>query len=238
MGIILIFSIGLTLHDNKEQKDEKLRLTNELHDLKDSLSVIRRISIDLNKQIEPLINIARERYPDLPIEEAIKKLETEIDSLELKTRTLEEINKNNQLEKEKLETLKRTIPEVDFSLRIIDNRLYVVTKFKNEVPIKMRPFLSVIWDKEMRNLKGDGWKFHTNFHDIYPNNNSNEALFEYDKIDNKKLPLGKEILGFRMIIRYYSIYFPEIKDEKLGEKIVELNLALDPMDNTFKDVIK
>ena len=238
MGVILIFSVGLTIHDDKEQKNEKLKLNNDLSDLKDSLSVIKKIGIDLNAQIEPLINIAKEKYPDLPIEEAIKKLEIEIDSLELKTFTLEEINRNNKIEKEKLEELKTTIPDVDFSLVIKDNSLYVVAIFKNMVPIKMRPYLSVIWDEKMNDLKGYGWKFHTNFQEIYPDKYNSEVLFEYDKISDKNLPLGKKILGFRMVIRYYSIFYPEINDERLGEKEIELNLALDPTDNMFKELMK
>ena len=185
MGVILIFSIGLTFHDDKEQKNEKLKLNNELSDLKDSLSIIRKIGININAQIEPLIKIAREKYPDLPIEEAIKKLEVEIDSLELKTFTLEEINRNNKFEKEKVEKLKRTIPDVDFSLVIKDNSLYVVTIFKNKVPIKMRPYLSVIWDEKMTDLQGAGWRVYTNFQEIYPDKNNSEVLFEYDKINNE-----------------------------------------------------
>ena len=237
MGVILIVSVGLTIHDDKEQKNERLELNKELSDLKDSLSIIKKIGVDLNTQIEPLIKIAREKYPDLPIEEALKKLELDIDSLELKTSTLEEINRKNKIEKEKLEELKRTPPNVEFSLEIENNKLYVIIDFKNEVPIKMRPYLSVIWDNEMNEMKGTGWRVYTDYSDIYPSAGLSKVRFEYDDISNKGLPLGEKILGFRMIIRYFSIYYPEIKDEKLGEKTVELNLALDPRDNKFKDII-
>jgi hypothetical protein len=237
MLAILTLSVFTTFLDDQERRTETETLRTELGNMKDSLSFIKKIGLELNEQIAPIIEIARKRYPDLPIEEAIEKLEMEIDSLEYKTIVLEKKENIRRAEEEKIEKLKRTPPDVDFSLESHNNKLYVVMTFKNSVPIKMRPFLSVIWDSEMNNLRGRGsWRSHVNYYDFYPNEDG-VARFEYDDLNNKGLPLGEKVLGFRMIIRYYSIFYPEIKDEKLGEKLVELNLGLDPSDNKFKDII-
>lgn len=63
MFVILAFSIISTIHDENEQTKEKEKLTADLGSMKDSLSSIRKIGIDLNNQIEPILNLARKKYP-------------------------------------------------------------------------------------------------------------------------------------------------------------------------------
>lgn len=133
-----------------------------------------------------------------------------------------------------IDELKRTIPDLDFSLENDNGRLMVVMNFNNKVPIRMRPYLAAIWDNEQNDLKGI-WNLPVEYREYRPDENM-KAYYEYDSLRNKKLPLGEKVLGFKMIIRYQSIYYPEIKNKYLAEKIVEVSSALDPRDNKFKHI--
>ncbi|WP_303316511.1 hypothetical protein Q4Q34_06805 [Flavivirga abyssicola] len=246
IGGILIMILGTGLGTYFIQKGRtKLAFENSKKIIKhlNSLDSASRAEIinnsNLNKdEIIYLVNHQTKSSAIEIIEEVSNKFGIINNDLVEKEKKINELEKKETERKNKqkaFEKLKNTPPLVDFYLENRDNKLFIKMTFKNNVPIMIRPYLSVIWDSKEKNHKTAGWKAYTGFSEIHPDENG-IAYFEYDSLNNKNLPIGKEVLGFRVIIRYYSIYYPEIKDEKLGERTLELNLGLDPNDNKFKNI--
>lgn len=231
MLVILAVSIISTVHDESEQTKEKEKLTTDLGSMRDSLLSIRKIGIDLNNQIEPILNLARKKYPGIPIEEAILKIQHDLDSLERKTSFLENKEESrNQSEKE-LAILKKTKPSVHFGLGIIDKNLRLYIDFENKVPIEFRPYLSDIFDKQGKSYKKAGNRVYE-FQKVYPDKNGEKKLyFDFFDLSNYDLPQNTTFL-FKAFVHYRSIYFG-IENPNLKEENIEINYVYNPIDKTM-----
>lgn len=229
--------IGLSVFTTIRQAHEKRNLLDNIASLTDRISSVNTIAISLNNQIKPFLNLAMEKYPNLPINEALKKLEFGLVDLQMKTKELElneQISKSKEVE---LQRLKSTPPDVDFYVSLINNDLKIFIKFNNQVPIKFYPFLIYYGPWECGTTKF--YKIFTKAYIeaivLYPPKDKNEVLeFIYDTIEKgEELPRDK-LLCLRMKITYSSIFVDEIQTLKLRKKEVLLDYTIEPFTYEFK----
>lgn len=233
MCIALIFSIITIVQDEADHVKEKEDLTSQLNSMKDSLSTIRKIGSDLHNQIEPILNLARKKYPDLPIEDAIIKIQHELDSLEVKASYLEDKEEKRMQNERELAILKKNKPDVNFKLGIINKKVRLWVEFKNRVPIEFRPYLSLINDEEGKNYKKDGSVLIMDYQKVYPNDiDKNQSYFDFFDLSSYELPKNTTYL-FKVFVRYRSV-FAEVSSTELKEVTVELNYIFNPVDGTMK----
>ncbi len=159
MIFILIGSVYITCYDESEQDKEKEKLNTKLSDMKDklrdmedSLSVIKKIGVDLKKQIEPILNLAKEKYPQLPIDEALRKLKFDIVELQIQTKPFE-------LDFNKSDWVKSTRKEDNFMSSTGRSQSYFI-KIPKSKHGKNRPTVTTLMKKDNRfihhmNLNGD-----------------------------------------------------------------------------------
>lgn len=237
--VSLLGSLAITTIEEKKQTIEKKQLTDNLSALRDSLATIKEIGLKLNNQIEPFLELAREKYPNLPIEQALRKLEEETKELQLKTDILEEKEITRNDKEIELVKLKRTPPDVNFELDLIDNDLLILIKFNNEVPIKISPRLHLWGPWECEDQTKKYRVFNTAMHDfmpsvIYPPKDKNKKYkFVYDKLEkSEELPKDKT-LCMRMYIKYSSIYSGEINIPELKEKEISIDYLIEPYSMKF-----
>ncbi len=107
MGLILILNIVNVVESENTHVEETIFLQERLNSLKDSLSSVKQVSNDLNNKLGPIIEMAKYRYPTLSVEEAVKKMESDFESLEKKTEVLEDNEQIRQLSEESYYKLKR-----------------------------------------------------------------------------------------------------------------------------------
>ena len=230
--LILLFSISITYIDERNSNIEKKELKNDLKSMSDSLSDIKQIGMKLNTQIQPLINLAKQKYPNLPLEEALIKLESEIDSLQKKTSSLESNDEKRKLNEQKLSILKKTKPKLDFALSLKNNKLSLVIKFLNEVPIQFRPYLSDIRNEQGTSFKKPGNRVYDN-QQAFPNTvKENSTTFEFFDLTGYNLPQTSTYL-FKVFVHYKSIY-SDVNNPELKEETREVNYVLDPVSMEMK----
>jgi hypothetical protein len=229
IGLTFIFLIGSiiwTWFDYNENRKVEQRYFKQFIALNDSLSDIKNISVLLTNQIAPFLKLAEENYPTLPSEEALEKLQSDINNLETKTNELTK-KENGRLEAEKsLTILKNTPPAIDANLYIDKNlkELVLAIEFKNKVPIN---FHYVI--KELNNTVIGGVMIGQI--ELHPKEGIQFHIKSHGKISSFKIPqdVPTEII-FEFI--YSSIYQAELSDKNLSGKIIkryQINPAKDEL---------
>ncbi len=217
--LVLLISIKIIYDDETERSYEKIERQKQLNSMVDSLSEIKSISFALKQQLEPIIQLAKTRYPNLEPGEAWKMIKKDIDSLQNRTFELEVVNKNNLLEKTNFEKLKRTEPKFTCNLRLeIDKgEVYLTLQFDfhNEVPITYRPSIE---NHENLDIAP---KLFSKVPECYPSKeNGNWFKYKYSRLQDLRYLSGtKNIIS--MTLSYQSVYKEQVPDLKLGGKIIK-----------------
>lgn len=215
-ALAAIASVVVTYLDDIEQRKEREMqheeinsLSQEISSLQDSLSSVKQIGIKLDRQIEPFIKLATEKYPNLPIEEALKKVESKIEELQQK----EADRRNREI---RLNQLKNTPPDFDIGLQFVENELKLLIIKGNNIPIKFTfqvygvnssLKLSHIWLSDL---------------DFIPSDDYGGKRYKVESID--KLPATIHISGDKneeivVAVDYESVYFADVpKPELRGVK--------------------
>jgi hypothetical protein len=217
--LALILSIINTYNDEIERNSEKIAHQKQLNNMIDSLSEIKAISFEMTQQLEPIIQLAKSRYPNLETGDALKMVKKEIDSLENRTLELEGINKTNLIEKANFEKLKRTKPKFNCNLKLeLDNdEIYLTLHFEflNEVPIYYRPSIE-------NNEKLDiAPRLFSKLPECYPSKENGKWFkYKYGKIkDLRYLNGNKNIIT--MTVAYKSVYSEQVPEMDLGGKVTK-----------------
>lgn len=183
---------------------------NEVRGMLEKYSFIKGIGILENQQYKEIVRRLDEK------DEQILELKKLVDATKAK--------------EDSIWQLKNTAPKVDFDLVFKDSNLVIVIKFLNNVPIKMKPYLQAVWDSTMTDYKD---KVSNIIHlipiEIYPQKTQDYThYFIYDTLRGKgKLP-NDRIIGFRMIVKYSSIFTSEINKPELQEKEIFIDRAIFP----------
>lgn len=217
--LALILSIINTYNDEVERNSEKIAHQKQLNNVIDSLSEIKSISFEMTQQLEPIIQLAKSRYPNLETGDALKMIKKEIDSLENRTLELEEINNSNLLEKSNFEKLKRTKPKFNCNLKLeIDNdEIYLTIHFEflNEVPIYYRPSIQ---NNENLDIVP---RLFSKLPECYPSKeNGNSFKYKYGKIQDLRYLSGDENI-ITMTVAYRSVYTEQVPGLNLGGTITK-----------------
>jgi len=78
MSLILVISVLLTVKDHNSSKNENEKLKSSIDKLQDSLSSTNSSIHELKAQFGPISDLARERFPSLSEDEAVKNLQEEL----------------------------------------------------------------------------------------------------------------------------------------------------------------
>ena len=229
MGLLLFLNIVNVIQSENSHTQETIFLQERLNNLKDSLSSVKQVSNDLNNKLGPILEMAKFRYPTLSVEEAIEKMEADLDNLEKKTEVLEENELIRRLSDESLHKLKRTKPQIDTDLEILENGdINFLIKFINNVPIRFYPDL--ILDE---NGYGLIVKFYNKWPEVYPER-GRTYKFKYDNLKNLKYVQDRTAIII-MKIEYESVYSNEVKDQTL-KGVIEKKYILDIPKKSYKEL--
>jgi hypothetical protein len=155
------------------------------------------------------------------------KNKNQFDEKDKEIRDLKQQVTSIRQEKDRVTILKNTAPQVDFSLEFKDSSLFVVTRFWNDVPIKMTPYIFNIWDESQHSYSDLLNNVYISPKDIFPKDDKNIVnYFNYGKLRDK-LPVDRRIF-LRVVIRYSSLYSDEIDKPELQEKEVKLDYVILP----------
>lgn len=217
--IALLMSVFSIYIEEAEKKVEKIAYQKQIKSMVDSLSEIKSISFKMSQQLEPIIQLAKSRYPNLSTDDAMRMIKKELDSLQIRTFELEEINRSNLLETEKFEKLKRTKPNFNCNLRLeLDNdEIYLTIQFEflNDVPIYYRPSI------ENKDILDIAPRLFSKLPECYPSKENGKWFkYKYGKIKYLRYLDGKENI-ITMTVQYRSVYSEQVPEMNLGGKIVK-----------------
>ena len=227
MVIIIAINIYLVIQNEKNVTKEKVSLQNELNNLKDTLSSVKHISEELIIKMDPIIEMAQYRYPNLSEKEALYKLRLDFQKLENLTETLKEKEQIRNTKDHALEKQKQTKPDVDANLEINENGdVFFKFKFENDVPTRYNPDLYL-----EENGFGLLTRIYTKWPEIHPVIGRIYA-HKYDNVKNLNYVQEKEAI-IVMRIQYESIYIAETGNSDLKGIILKRYLLNIPK-KTFK----
>ncbi len=217
--VALILSIINIYNDETERISEKNAHQMQLNNMVDSLSEIKSISYEMAKQMEPIIQLAKSRYPNLKTGDALQMIKKEIDSLENRTFELEGINKSNLIEKAIFEKLKRTKPKFNCNLKLeLDNgEIYLTIHFEflNDVPIYYRPSIE---NKDKLDITP---RLFSKLPECYPSKENGKWFkYKYGKIQDLRYLSGNKNI-ITMAVAYESIYAEQVPESDLGGKVIK-----------------
>jgi hypothetical protein len=183
------------------------------------LIAIKFIAKDLKDKMDPIVALAKSKYPQMNTVDAIKKLKSDLDSLHFRTNKLEVRNSNIARNRVAFEKLKRSQPEFDCDLILeLDNgEIYLTIQFKfhNKVPIVYRPSIENFEKKDIKP------SLYTKLPECNPNNETGMIFkFKYSKLDELRYVKGYYNI-ITMKVPYQSKYYEQVNDKSLEGEVVK-----------------
>lgn len=212
---MLIGGIGITIHDNHASFQEKKVLTIKLENLQDSLIVIKDIGLKLNHKLDPFLEFVKNKYPGIPIENALDSLKKEVTTLEQKTKELIESDSLRRVADLELVKLKSTPPNIDAILAVANqDELTISIQPLNNIPIKFKYSISTEAGMELKVF------IITDPPVIIPKEGISDYYLAYGKLANLKY-INEKPMNIRLKIDYESLYFEETGNMNLKKTIVK-----------------
>lgn len=228
-GLIICGSVFITIIDDNQNEKTDLAINNNLSSLKDSLSEIKINGLELSKQIEPFLLLAKQKYPNLPISEALMLIRNKIDSLEEVATILKGKEEKRSYTESQFEILKNTKPQIDAKIFINDKDeiIFNIRLLKN-VPLRFKPDMS---------LSSNGYglivRIFTSLPEIYPKEGILNYNYKYGNLNELKY-VQEVATKITMTVYYESIYANEsklnLRDEIKKEYMIDVkNKTLKPI---------
>lgn len=215
--LLLVMGVALIIVDEKEKNKEVATLTQQL-------TLIRENGDNLNRQIEPFLKIATDRYPNLTSEKALDSLKEDIQNLNTKTQSLEKLELVRQVGEKELEILKKTPPQIDAILSMDNQRRVTIgIKFLNKVPIK--------FSYTLRHSKGDKELSNHNTGEfvLYPTKD-HHLFYIRDEFNFRDHIPNDGFSTLKLSVSYQSIYFIETLNPNLKGTVTS-TYSIDPLKN-------
>lgn len=209
--IMFLVNIRITINDNNESN----QLRKNLENVQDSLMVIKNIGLNLDHKLDPFLEYVRNKYPGVPIENALESLKQEVTTLEQKTNQLIESDSLRKVADFEFEKLKSTPPKIDAKIGVTnEDELTIVVHLLNNIPIKLWYSIST---KEGMELKVF---IITEPPVIIPGEGASDYFITYGKISDLKY-INEKPINLRLKIDYESIYFKETGNIDLKRTLVK-----------------
>ncbi|SFC86497.1 hypothetical protein SAMN04487987_101375 [Algibacter pectinivorans] len=129
--MLLILGIVITVHDEKEKNKEIVGLNESLDSTRNTLVYIKANGDTLISQLKPILDLAKSKYPNLPINEAL-------DSLNLKINTLDS----------SFFAAKKTITKLNDKTKKLEKKIKIITSFEFRVTIDELTYFTPLSEKE------------------------------------------------------------------------------------------
>ncbi len=204
------FSVTLTVIDDRDKSTEISNLNSQLAMATDKLDTIQESSKRVENKLQPFLDLAAYRFPDLDTNSALKKLRTELQLLNDRTDYLTEAEQSRQQEENNFQLLKNTPPSLDMIARIEGDFVHVGVIFKNKVPVYANySLVHKVGNIDQSRITGGGKT------EIYPPLKNSPVFFPPSmgilQESQRELKNQKVIIT----LNFESIYFKETLDPRL-----------------------